>query len=162
MGIFDKLFKRKKHKTDIGPMPSRTMNFQYELIPENGVKFAEQFINAVKINEQIDLDYSEESLKYTDQFLQRFRDEGLTVNDFAETIFAVGCYVGQVMIINHQAKWVKQEDANLPSGIMMMPIVIQLANGTVTDPISKSFKRFYNGEEDNITFYYRVFTSYNR
>lgn len=158
MGLFDKLFGGKK-KDEKGPMPSRNLNFQFTPTPDNGLKFAEQFRGAVKANENIDLDFSVETLNFTDTFLQRFRDEGLTVNDFAETIFVAGCYVGQVMVQNNGGEWIRQEDANLPDGVTMMPIVIKLPNGTITDPIAKSFKRFYNGEADNISYFYQVFTT---
>lgn len=158
MGLFNKLFGNKK-KDETGPMPTRNLNFQFSPIPENGLTFAEQFRSAVKAIDNIDLNFSIETLKFTDNFLQRFRDEGLTVNDFAETIFVAGCYIGQVMVHNNGGVWIKQEEANLPSGMTMMPIVMKLPNGTITDPIAKSFKRFYNGEEDSIPFYYHVLTA---
>ena len=160
MGIFDKLFGSKK-QDKVGYMPTRKLNFQYDLVPENGAKLSEQFRSAIKANENIDLDFSKDTLEFVDSFLQRFRDEGLTVNDFAETIFVAGCYIGQSMVKNNEGIWIKQEDANLPNGVTMMPLVIRLPNGTVTDPIAKAFKRFYNGDEDNIPFYYQVFTSAN-
>jgi hypothetical protein len=159
MGIFNKLFGGKK--TNTGPMPTRKMNFQFSLIPENGPNFSEQFRSAVKSNEDLNLDFSVESLKFVDSFLQRFKDEGLSVDDFAETIFVAGCYVGQVMVHNNAGVWIKEEDANLPDGVTMMPLVIRLSNNTITDPIAKSFKRFYNGEVDSIPYYYTVFTSGN-
>jgi hypothetical protein len=158
MGLFNKLFGGKK-KDDTGPMPTRALNFQFAPTPENGLNFAEQFRGAVKANQSIALDFSVETLKFTDSFLQGFRDEGLTVNDFAETIFVAGCYVGQVMVYNNGGEWIKQEDANLPDSVTMMPIVIKLPNGSITDPIAKSFKRFYNGDTDSISYYHHAFTS---
>lgn len=159
MGLLGNLFGGKKNNDNNGPMPTRDLKMQFAPTPENGLKFAEQFRTAVKANDNIDLDFSVETLKFIDNFLQQFKDEGLTVNDFAETIFVAGCYVGQVMIQNNEAEWIKQENANLPNGITMMPIVIKLKNGTITDPISKSFKRFYNGSEDSLEYYYQVFAS---
>lgn len=158
MGLFNKLFGGKK-RDDSGPMPNRNLNLQFDMTPDNGLNFAEQFREAVQSNENLDLDFSVDTLNFTDNFLQRFRDEGLTVNDFAETIFCAGCYIGQVMVHNNGGKWIKQEDANLPDGVKMMPLVIQLPNGTITDPIAKAFKRFYNGAGDGIPYYYQVFTS---
>jgi hypothetical protein len=107
MGLFNKLFGGKK-KDDTGPMPTRNMNFQFAPTPDNGLHFAKQFSSAVKTNENVDLDFTVETLKFTDDFLQRFRNEGLTVNDFAETIFVAGCYVGQVMVHNNGGEWIKQ------------------------------------------------------
>jgi hypothetical protein len=39
-----------------------------------------------------------------------------------------------------------------------MPIVIELGNGAVGDPIGKTFKRFQNGTPDSLLFFYKVFT----
>ena len=63
------------------------------------------------------------------------------------------------MVENNNGVWIRQEEANLPEGMKMMPLVIKLPNGTITDPIAKAFKRFYNGETDSIPYYYHVFTS---
>ena len=126
--------------------------------PENGEKFAEQFVDVVRRNEKINLDYSVDTLDFVDKFLQRFSDEGLAVNDFAETIFVAGAYVGQVMIKNRNGVWIKGDELNLPEGISMMPIVVKLSGRTVADPIAKAFKRFYFGESDDIKYFYKIFT----
>lgn len=161
MRFFKKLSGRANSKPghDTGPMPARALKLQYTPAAENGDKFADQYRSAVKENEHIELDYSVKSLQFVDNFLQRFRDEGLTVNDFAETIFAAGCYVGQVMINNNQGQWINSEDANLPDGVRMMPIVIKLPNGKICDPIGKAFKRFYHGESDSLQYFHHVFTN---
>ena len=161
MNLFKKLFggKGKRPPNDEGPTPTRGLNLQYQPIPENGPKFAKQFVDAVSNNENKELDYGVDTLDFVDHFLQRFRDEGLNVNDFAETIFVAGAYVGEVMIKNNQGVWIKQEDANLPDGVSMMSIVIKLPNGNVVDPIAKAFKRFHYGESDSIRYFYQVFTN---
>ena len=161
MSFLKKLFggQDKKSKPDNGPMPTRALNLAFTAVPDNGEKFAQQFADAVKKNENVELDYSVDTLGFVDKFLQRFSDEGLTVNDFAETIFVAGSYVGQVMIRNNNGIWIRQEEANLPAGISMMPIVVKLPNGNITDPIAKAFKRFHYGEIDNIIYFYQVFTS---
>jgi hypothetical protein len=146
-------------KDDSGPMPTRKLNFQFAPIPENGEKFSNKFREAVKDNEKTELDYSVDNVKFVDNFLQKFRNEGLTVNDFAETIFVAGSYVGQIMVEQNGGLWIKREDANLPEGVSMMPIIIRLPNGTVTDPIGKAFKRFYNGDVDSLAHFYQVFTA---
>jgi len=160
MSFFKKLFggHDKRPIPDNGPMPTRELNLQFTPTPDNGQKFAEQFVGAVKKNDNIELDYSVDTLSYVDKFLQRFSDEGLTVNDFAETIFVAGSYVGQVMIKNRNGIWIRQEDLNLPDGVSMMPIVVKLPNGNIADPIAKAFKRFHYGNTENIEYFYQVFT----
>jgi hypothetical protein len=160
MSFLKKLFGKKGNdKPEAGPMPTRALNLQFTLTPDNGHRFAQQFVDAVKNNEKVELNYSIETLEFVDKFLQRFRDEGLTVNDFAETIFVAGAYVGEVMIRNNDGKWLRMEDANLPDGITMTQIVVKLPNDNITDPIAKAFKRFHYGDSDNVTYFYHVFTT---
>ena len=161
MSFFNKLFggQDKKPNSDKGPMPTRGLNLQFIPIPDNGLKFAQQFVDAVKMNDNIELDYSVATLNYVDKFLQRFSDEGLTINDFAETIFVAGSYVGQVMIKNNGGIWIRQEEVNLPDGVSMMPIVVKLPNGNIADPIAKAFKRFHFGDTENVKYFYQVFTT---
>lgn len=161
MSFFKKLFggQDKKPGPDNGPMPTRGLNLQFTPSPGNGFKFAQQFVDAVKKNDNIELDYSADTLNYVDKFLQQFRDEGLTVNDFAETIFVAGSYIGQVMIKNNNGIWIGQEEVKLPDGISMMPIVVKLPNGNIADPIAKAFKRFHYGDTENVEYFYEIFTA---
>lgn len=161
MNFLKKLFGKQTTKThaDNGPMPTRPLNFRFTVAPENGIKFAQQFVDAVGQNDKKELDYSTQHLDFVDQFLQTFSDEGLSVNDFAETIFVAGCYVGEIMIRNNEGSWVRQEEAGLPEGVSMMPIVVKLPNGNTVDPIAKAFKRFYYGDIENIQYFYQVFTA---
>lgn len=147
-----------KPKPDNSPMPTRALNLQFTPTPDNGKKFAEQFVGVVRKNDNIQLDYSVGTLNYVDKFLQRFSDEGLTVNDFAETIFAAGSYIGQVMINNNNGIWIKQEEVKLPDGVSMMPIVVKLPNGNIADPIAKALKRFHYGDTENVEYFHHVFT----
>ena len=63
------------------------------------------------------------------------------------------------MIKNNNGVWIGQEEVNLPDGVSMMPIVVKLSNGNITDPIAKAFKRFHFGDTENIKYFYQVFTS---
>lgn len=160
MSFFSNLFggPNKKPLPDSGPTPTRNLNLQFPPVPDNGYKLAAQFVDAVRNNEHMELNYAVDTLDFVDRFLQRFSDEGLTVNDFAETIFVAGAYVGEVMVKNNNGIWIKEEEANLPEGVSMMPIVVKLPNGNITDPIAKAFKRFHYGESDDIKYFYHVFT----
>ena len=161
MSFFRKLFggQDKKPNPENGPIPTRRLNLQFAPTPENGLKLAQLFVGAVKNIDHLELDYSVDSLEFVPKFLQRFSDEGLTVNDFAETIFVAGCYVGQVMIRNNYGVWIGQEEVQLPEGVSMMPIVVKLPNGNIADPIAKAFKRFHYGDTENIEYFYKVFTT---
>jgi hypothetical protein len=148
----------KKKKTDTSPMPTRQLNLAFSMTAEYGSSFAKQFAGVVKKNEQLELNYSPATLDFVDEFLQRFSDEGISVNDFAETIFVAGAYVGEVMVKNNGGVWINQQEVQLPPGVSVMPIIIRLPNGTVVDPITKAFKRFHFGSVDSVRYFYDVFT----
>jgi hypothetical protein len=139
-------------------LPTRAMKFPYPPEPAFGAKFAENFVEVVKENDDVELDYSIDSIQFIDIFLKDFKNEGLSVDDFAETIFKAGCYVGEVMVRHSFGIWINQEDAELPAGIEMMPIVIKLPNKHICDPIVKAFKRFSNGDMDNLSYFYSSVT----
>lgn len=160
MGIFKKFFGQRSKKA-IPPdnvFPSRSLQLQYPVTPGNGSLLAQVFVDAVKQIENRYLDFSAGTVEFVDSFLQRFHDEGLRVDDFAETIFVAGCYVGEVMAKNNGGHWIDSSNLDLPGEVTMSPIVIKLANGNVSDPIAKAFKRFSNGEVDNLGYFYHVFT----
>jgi hypothetical protein len=144
---------------DDNPIPTRVMQLPFTASADNGHLFAKLFVDLVKKNERVRLDYSVETIDFVNKFLQRSRDEGLSVNDFAETIFVVGSYVGQVMVNNNSGLWIASDEARLPEGVTMMPIVVKLPNGTIADPIAKAYKRFHFGESDDLVYFYQVFTS---
>src|SRR5688572_27548155 len=115
MNLLKKLFGRdpKALPIDDNFLPTRGIKLAYPALPENGNKLAAQFVDAVKTNEKIVLDYSPRTLEFVDSFLQRFKEEGINVNDFAETIFVAGAYIGEIMVLHNKGIWIKQEDAAL-------------------------------------------------
>jgi hypothetical protein len=161
MNFFKNLFggKGKNPSPGPGPMPTRALQLTYVISPDHGHLFAQQFVEAVKKIEGLELDYSVNTLDFVDKFLQKFTDKGLSVNDFGETIFVAGSYVGQVMINNNGGHWIAESEANLPEGVTMTAIVVKLPNGNIADPIAKAFKRFHFGKGDDLRYFYHVFTS---
>tara|TARA_R110000850_G_scaffold274404_2_gene411856 strand:+ start:354 stop:920 length:567 start_codon:yes stop_codon:yes gene_type:complete len=132
-----------------------TLNLQHPPEPAYAEKHAEIAINVVKNVENIELDYSPESLKVIDRIIQGFHEEGLTEEQMAETIFTFGCYAGEVFVRNRNAKWVTPEDVMPPNVANLFRfMVIQLPDGKVWNPIDKAFKELENGAEDSLEFLY--------
>jgi len=155
MSFLKKLFGSKK--IDDGPMPHRPLDLEFSINAANAANFARQYAAAVKKNDAVDLDFSVDSLMFIDTFLQKFKDEGLTVDQFAETIFVAGCYVGETIRLNSGSLWMNREEIDLPVNKYMSNIVVRSANGSICDPIAKTYKRFYYGETDSVLFLYHVF-----
>lgn len=157
MGIFKKLFAAKKK--DSGPIPTRDLMLQFSIKAENGGAFANQFKDMIKKKQSIDLEYTIDSLTFVDNFLQKFKDDGTTVDEFAEVIFVAGCYVGQTIIMNCESEWVDRDEANLPENIGMSSMLVRAPNGAICDPVGKTFKRFYYGESESVVYLYHVFAA---
>jgi hypothetical protein len=139
------------------PMPQRTLNLQYEILPENAALFAEQFVDIIRNNERVGLNYTIGTLVFVDDFLERFNKKGVPLDKFAETIFVAGCYAGQVMIFNHGGEWIREADANV-NNVPLSPLVVRLSNGLIADPLTQAFKRFTKGKSESLMRFYHVFT----
>ena len=150
MSLLKKLFGSSK-KPAPQPPPSRVLKLAHEVTSENGPRFARQFVDAVNRIDSVELNYQKDSLGFVDSFLDRFKKEGLTANEFAETIFVAGCYVGEVMVTTINGKWVNESDVAVPGQAKLTRIVVQLSNGHVADPIAKAFKRFQFGESESLS-----------
>jgi hypothetical protein len=129
---------------------------KYDMIPRNAPRFA---ADVVATTEKIDgavLDYSVESLETVDRIIGGFREEGVTVEDVAATLFGFGCYVGEVFARNAGATWqaASQDEINNVFGV---PLVLQLGKATV-NPIGKVVKRLEEGDEHDLPSFYRKFT----
>lgn len=118
--------------------------------------FAADTARAARDISGAELDYSVASLAAVDGILGGFHDEGLRTDQLGETLFGFGCYVGEVFVRTTGATWV-DADSEQMRALGFSPLV-QLAWGTVTNPIGKVFKRVENGPEDGLVHYYRAFS----
>ncbi|MFS4481467.1 hypothetical protein ACKGJY_00490 [Hyunsoonleella sp. 2307UL5-6] len=156
MSVLDNIFVKKVVKSK-QIFPNRDLKLHCKPIAENGRFLALEFVKLIKNAEGIDLNFKIESLKFVDEFLERYSGKE-DVNNFAEIIFTAGCYCGQVMVENANGIWTNVSEKDMPVKYKMMPLVIKLPNGIICDPIRKAFKRFANGQFDSISYFYKVFT----
>jgi hypothetical protein len=134
------------------------LRLQYPPTPEAAPKHAELCVSAVKDIEEVELDYSVESLETLDGIIEKLRQEGVTSDKVAETLFTFGCYVGEVFVRNAGGRWCSPEGTSM-AGATGFPLIIQLGSGGYCNPIGKVFKRLEQGVEHNLPYFYQVFTS---
>ena len=135
----------------------------FPIMPENAARFAERIVQTTRELDHIELDYSVASLKLVDHILEMSnRYKGVTPRKIAATLFAYGCYVGEVIVRNNPgAYWSLLDDdeteSSLNSGlVVMMPL------GTQVNPIGKAEKRLLNGEGDSLAHFYDVIVKLDR
>jgi hypothetical protein len=138
-------------------MKIRPLKLKYEPTAENAPRFASDIVASVaRITGDV-LDYSVESLTVVDRILGDMRGRGVTVDQFAETLFGFGCYVGEVFVRHAAGRWIATPERWLPA--IGMRICVELPEQKrLCSPITKAFKRLENGEEDSLAYFYVVFT----
>lgn len=127
-------------------------------IPENAEAYAELAVSAARNIDKVDLDYSPESLRIVDRILGRFHRDRVPPDKIGATLFAFGCYVGEVFVRHFGGEWRNEEETEM-RGLAGSFIVLQLPNQTVCNPIGKVFKRVQDGEAESLPYFYHVFTT---
>ena len=127
-------------------------------IPENAAGYAAMAVGASNKIEKVDLDYSPASLKILDDILGRFHRDKVPAESIGATLFAFGCYVGEVFVRNFGGKWCREEDTEM-RGLAGFFIVVDLPNQKICNPIGKVFKRVQEGEAESLPYFYQVFTT---
>lgn len=103
-------------------------------------------------------DFSLESLREIDRFFdeQTLDGEavhgGLLAEQLGPRMFAIGSYVGEVIIRHRGGQW-RADEAD-PEGEINMQIL--LPDGSVIFPVQRVMKRFRNGSEEGIYGYGRL------
>ena len=131
------------------------LNLTHPPTPEHAPTHAADIVKLAKLIHGVDLDYSPASLENIDQILQQFSDGGSTVADLGETLFAIGCYVGEVLVRHLQGIWRNTSDTALAS-VGGFPIVVELPNQRLANPIHRVFSRLEKGDVDSIARYYTM------
>jgi hypothetical protein len=99
------------------------------------------------------LDYSMDSLKRIDQFLDdnivdgQAKTGSILARNRGQILFAIGCYVGETIRTNIAGAIWDIDEADEERGVNA---AIVLPNGVTLWPVQKVVKRYFNGEDDSI------------
>jgi hypothetical protein len=131
------------------------LRLNYELEPANAARFAADVVASAAEVSGVTLDYGVDSLDAVDAILEELRADGVATEEIAETLFGFGCYVGEVLVRNSDATWRASNQKELEW--FGWPMVVGVSEQNVCNPIGKAFKRFENGVEDSLRYFYTVF-----
>jgi hypothetical protein len=118
--------------------------------PANATRAAEHAGLAVQLaREEYEtrLDYSEASLETLDELVERLREEGMSGEEAAETLFVFGCYLGEVMARQLLGRWVDTPQSPLAE-VSPWPMVVVFRGGSAWDTIGKVFRRLELGDSE--------------
>ncbi|MFX1257144.1 MAG: hypothetical protein ACFFAN_04765 [Promethearchaeota archaeon] len=100
-------------------------------------------------------DFSPESLLEIERFFNNNTQNGkpilggLLSKDLGNRIFAIGCYVGEVICKSLGGKW-NGDDSDPQAEIN---VTLKLPDSSIIWPVQRVMKRFKNGPEDSIVAY---------
>jgi hypothetical protein len=144
----------------VGIAASSTANAVEPKIVRDAITSAEWIAEALS-SSGYKADFSLESLKEIDRFIDeqapngKPKPDGLLAEDLGARVFAIGSYVGAVVLRNNGGEWIGND--NDPEA--EINIEVQLKNGTVLWPVQRVMKRLRNGNEDGIYIYGVTITS---
>jgi hypothetical protein len=124
--------------------------------PETAAEIAEMAVPWVLKTYGVQLDYSVFSLKQVDGILDDLRQTE-KFDALQPVLFSIGCYVGEVFVRHGDGKWRTTADVGM-AAVATSPIVVEMPDGRGCNPVGKVYKRFQNGPEDNIAWFYHVMT----
>ncbi len=113
--------------------------------------FAQRAVEAAKRDFQIELDYSEASIRSLEEVAGRMFSQKPSGAQLEQLCFLYGAYLGEVARRHHGGDWVIPTDGPY-AGV----VTLQTKGGSQTSPSAKLYKRLTNGDEDNLDFYYKV------
>jgi hypothetical protein len=128
------------------------LRLRYPATPDNAPDHAQLAVRAAWEEFETRLDYLPGSLESVDAQIESLREEGLTSEDAAETLFVLGCYLGEVMARALGGRWIATARSPLAE-VSPWPMVVQLA-GSTWDPIGKTYKRFELGDSEYLPAYF--------
>jgi hypothetical protein len=134
-----------------------SFRLKYPPTPEYAAQLAELMVEPARRNPEIDLDFSVDSLKQVDRAIRRMRREDADFGQIATALFGFGCYVGEVFVRNGGGQWRLTQETDLRD-FTKSPMVIELEEEQLCDPLLKVFNRFAHAREESLPTFYRVHT----
>jgi hypothetical protein len=120
-------------------------------------RFAEDVASWVRTRFDLELDYSVESLATVESLLERMRSEHVAIDDkVGETLWCLGCYVGEVFVRNANAEW---KDDELPEVARSTGTVWLACGEAWVNPIGKVVKRVALGDGEDLPAFYSAYVT---
>lgn len=132
----------------------RPLRLKYPPTTAHAMDFARDIVASAQELSEVELDFSPASLGDVDEIIENFRDDDVTEDDIAETLWGFGCYVGEVLRLALGGRWVTPAETPQPAAFGF-PLVLAIPGGW-WNPIGKVFKRLNNGAEDSLTHFFNV------
>ncbi len=131
------------------------IRLRYPASPENARDHARIAVDLAREEYDTKLDFSPESLHLADSLVDSLREDGLDGEGAAETLFVLGCYLGEVMARRLGGAWVGTSRSSL-RGVSPWPMVVALPDGSAWDAIGKAYRRLELGDSEYLPAFFEA------
>jgi len=129
------------------------LELRFPATPDTAKDHARLAVELAREEYDLDLDFSPRSLERLDDQIEGLREDGLNGEDAAETLFVMGCYLGEVMARNLGGTWTATARSPLRD-VSPWPMVVTLEDGSAWDAIGKAFRRLELGDSEYLPAFY--------
>jgi hypothetical protein len=131
------------------------IKLRYPASPANARDHAQIAVELAREEYDADLDFSPSSLELVDSHIDALREEGIDGEEASETLFVLGCYLGEVMVRHLGGAWVPTARSRL-RGVSPWPMVVALPDGSAWDAIGKTYKRLELGDSEYLPAFFEA------
>ena len=131
------------------------IKLRYPASPANARDHAQIAVQLAREEYDADLDFSPSSLELVDSHIDALREEGIDGEEASETLFVLGCYLGEVMVRHLGGAWVPTARSRL-RGVSPWPMVVALPDGSAWDAIGKTYKRLELGDSEYLPAFFEA------
>ncbi|MBN2368983.1 MAG: hypothetical protein JXO72_00680 [Vicinamibacteria bacterium] len=123
------------------------LELKYPATSANAADHARLAVDVAKREYDDELDFSPASLETLDGQIENLREQGISMEEAAEVLFVMGCYLGEVMTRALSCRWTDTERSPL-AGLSPWPMVVVAPDGSGWDAIGKVYKRLEIGDSE--------------
>ncbi len=131
------------------------IKLRYPASPENARDHAQIGVDLAREEYDAELDFSPGSLELVDSLIDSLREEGIDGEGASETLFVLGCYLGEVMVRHLGGAWVPTARSPL-RGVSPWPMVVALPDRSAWDAIGKTYKRLELGDSEYLPAFFET------
>lgn len=133
------------------------LQLPYEPTAANAPRFAAD-IAAQAGGQGVQLDFSADSIAYFDSVIESLRANKVQIEQVAEVLFSLGCFVGEAIVRATGGHWRTASGTSL-AATAPFPLIVLLPDGRLCDPAAQPFSTFALGEAASLSAFYTAWTT---
>jgi hypothetical protein len=133
------------------------LQLPYEPTAANASRFAADIAEQAG-SRGVPLDFSADSVAYCDSVIESLRANKVKLEQVAEVLFSVGCFVGEAIVRTTGGHWRTSAATSLAT-TAPFPMVVLLPDGRLCDPAAQPFTTFALGDAASLSSFYTTWTT---